>query len=58
MLNDKQEFDWLWVISTAMNPLFTNEQTCNAEDNSILAFSAASLSLCKAMVSLVISIPC
>ena len=32
--------------------------TCREDDNSILAFSAASFTLCKAMGSFVMSIPC
>ena len=34
------------------------ESTCIEEDSSILAFSAASFSLCMAMLSLEMSIPC
>lgn len=36
----------------------TSLHTCIDDDNSHLAFSAASLSLCMAMVSLVMSTPC
>jgi hypothetical protein len=36
----------------------TQLHTCKEDDNSILAFSAASLNLCNAMLSFVMSIPC